>query len=146
MMEVKSLVKQWVRTDLLCDECRVMMEDTGNRRCSMGGVVSHKIYRCPKCGKTLEVLVDKSYPYYEGVSEYVDCDNYLWLCEWKDGAEVVVAMSKHCARQIIKERYNIAPDHQVFCTQLDFVDGCKVQLVKEGAYGETLARILGRQY
>jgi hypothetical protein len=133
-MEKQSLVTKWIRVDLVCDGCDAPFEDTGNRECSMGGVITHKIYRCPRCGTTQFVPIDKSYPHYVGVPNNVEENIRLfevfWVINKTTYAEVVVAKDAESAKRDIRNRLGLE-DVSLCAYGIDRVGGYKILLVKE---------------
>ena len=133
-MEKQSLVTKWIRVDLICDYCDVPLEDTGNRERSMGGVITNKVYRCPRCGTTQFVPIDKSYPHYVGVPDNVEENirlfDVFWVIDKTTYSEVVVAKDAESAKRDIRNRLRIE-DVSLSAYGIDRVGEYKILLVKE---------------
>ena len=135
-MEKKTSVKRFERVDLVCDKCGCIVQHTGNGACSYGGVVTHWIYKCPKCHKEYRIPFHKHYPYIEAVPEVEALEMTLFKVDFdaKDGTvdtDLVVAVSRSQARQQIIDAYGLAEDASVIVEAVKSVGGYKIRLVEE---------------
>lgn len=135
-MEKRTSVKKFERVDLVCEQCGCIVEHTGNAVCSIGGGMSHWLYKCPKCHKEYKIPFHKHYPYIEAIPEVEAFEMTLFKVDFdaKDGTvdtDLVVAVSRSQARQQIIDAYGLAENASVIVTAIKSVGGYKIRLVEE---------------